>query len=208
MIRKLYNRQHLLPSETCDHSPHAGSPRHKIAHVFSPSMFLGLVLCLTGVIDARAGDVIETAGDVLQYVLPATAAGMALVNKDEKGALQFGGSAALTVGLTYGLKYTVNEDRPNGGSRSFPSMHASISFSSAEFIRKRYGWEYGVPAYVAATFVAYSRVECREHYTHDVIAGAAIGMVSSHLLTTPFKGLQIQPDVNGKYWGLRLSCAW
>ena len=173
-----------------------------------PSMLVGLILCLTTGVDARANDVVETAGEVLTYVLPATAAGMTLYFKDGTGALQFGGSAALTLGVTYGLKNTVDETRPDGGSQSFPSAHASISFSSAEFIRKRYGWEYGVPAYVAATFVAYSRVESKEHYTHDVIAGAAIGIVSSYIFTAPFKGWKIQPDTDGKYWGVRLSCNW
>ena len=121
---------------------------------YFPSLLVGLILCFTTGVDARANDVVEIAGDVLAYVLPATAAGMTLVYKDGKGALQFGESAALSLGVTLGLKYTVDETRPNGDSRSFPSTHASISFSSAEFIRKRYGWEYGVPAYVAATFVA------------------------------------------------------
>lgn len=177
-------------------------PRH------FPSLLAGLILCFTAGVHARAGDVIETAGDVLQYVLPATAAGMTLVNKDGKGAWQFGGSAALAMGVTYGLKYTVDETRPSGSNRSFPSAHTSISFSSAEFIRKRYGWEYGVPAYAAATFVAYSRVESRDHYTHDVLAGAVIGIVSSYLLTTPFQGWQIHSDIDGKYWGARISGNW
>ncbi len=42
----------------------------------------------------------------------------------------------------------------------------SISFASAEFVRNRYGWRYGLPAYVLASFVAYSRVEANQHYTH------------------------------------------
>ena len=157
----------------------------------------------------HAGDSIETAGDVLTILLPATGAGLTLVYRDGKGALQLGESAALTLGVTYGLKYTIDETRPNGdNSQSFPSAHTSISFFSAEFMRKRYGWEYGVPAYVAATFVAYSRVESREHYTHDVIAGAVIGIVSSYVFTTPFIGLQIQPDIDGRFWGVRLSGNW
>jgi membrane-associated phospholipid phosphatase len=157
---------------------------------------------------AQAGDSIAQAGDVLQFVLPATAAGLTLYNKDGKGALEFGESAALTLGITYGLKYTVNEKRPNGGKQSFPSAHTSISFSSAEFMRKRYGWEYGIPAYAAASFVAYSRVEAGEHHPHDVVAGAAIGIVSSYIFTKPYKGWHVQADADGKYFGIRLSRAW
>jgi membrane-associated phospholipid phosphatase len=163
---------------------------------------------LTASIGARAGDSIAEAGDVLQFVLPGTAAGLTLGYWDGKGALEFGESAALTLGVTYGLKYTVNEKRPNGGSQSFPSAHTSISFSAAEFMRKRYGWEYGIPAYAAASFVAYSRVEAGEHYPHDVIAGAAIGIASSYLFTRPYKGWHIQAEGDARYIGIRLSRSW
>jgi len=167
-----------------------------------------LFLCCGAGLQARAGDDIQTAGDVLQFVLPATAAGLTLGYKDGKGALQFAESAALTLGLTYGLKYAVDERRPNGGKQSFPSGHTSISFSAAEFMRKRYGWEYGIPAYAAASFVAYSRVESREHYAHDVIGGAAIGILSSYIFTRPYKGWNIQAEAGERYYGIRLSRAW
>ncbi len=143
-----------------------------------------------------------------QYVLPATAGGLTLGYRDYKGTLQFGESAALTLGVTYGLKYAVNERRPNGGSESFPSAHSSISFSAAEFMRKRYGWKYGVPAYAAASFVAYSRVEAREHYPQDVVAGAAIGIASSYIFTRPYKGWHVQAEAGDKYYGIRLSRSW
>ena len=169
---------------------------------------LALLLDLIAVAPARAGDSIAEAGDILQYVLPATAGGLTLGYRDWTGSLQLGASVAVTLGVTYGLKITVNETRPNGGSESFPSAHTSISFCSAEFMRKRYGWEYGIPAYAAASFVAYSRVEAREHYAHDVIAGAGIGILSSYLFTRPYKGWLVQLDSDGKYFGLRISRAW
>ena len=155
-----------------------------------PVLVLGVLLC-AGVgfgVSVQGSDGIAQAGDILQFVLPGTAAGLTVGYWDSQGALQFGESAALTMGVTYGLKYAINETRPNGGSHSFPSGHSSISFCSAEFMRKRYGWEYGIPAYAAASFVAYSRVEANEHYPHDVLAGAAIGIVSSYIFTKPFKG--------------------
>jgi len=162
-------------------------------------------LCLAASLDAHAGDNIQTAGDILQYVLPATAGGLTLGYQDYKGTLQFGESAAVTLGVTYGLKYAVNERRPNGGNYSFPSAHTSISFSSAEFMRKRYGWEYGIPAYAAASFVAYSRVEAREHYAHDVIAGAGIGILSSYIFTKPYKGWNASVEGDTKGFFVKLS---
>ena len=170
-----------------------------------------LVLVVTLLIlgnSASASDSIEQAGTVLEVLLPTTAAGLTLGYKDGTGALQLGESAALTLGVTYALKYGINETRPNGGSQSFPSGHASISFASAEFMRKRYGWEYGLPAYAAASFVAYSRVEAGEHHPQDVVAGAAIGIISSYIFTRPFAGWLIQPDVDPRYYAIKLSRTW
>jgi membrane-associated phospholipid phosphatase len=157
---------------------------------------------------ASASNDIEVAGTALEVAVTVAAAGLTLGYKDGTGALQFGESAALTLGVTYALKYGINETRPNGGGQSFPSAHASISFASAEFMRKRYGWEYGLPAYAAASFVAYSRVEAGEHHPQDVAAGAAIGIISSYIFTRPFAGWLIQPDVDPRYYAIRLSRTW
>lgn len=165
---------------------------------------VALVLTASSVAAVRADDTVQAAGDALQYALPAAAAVFTGIHRDGEGALQLGESAALTLGVTYALKYSINERRPNGGSRSMPSGHTSISFAAAEFMRKRYGWEYGVPAYAAASFVAYSRVESRQHHTKDVVAGAAIGIASSYLFTRPWKGWEVHADIapTEGYYGL------
>jgi len=110
--------------------------------------------------------------------------------------------------VTFGLQYTIDEKRPNGEPHSFPSGHTSISFASAEFVRNRYGWKYGLPAYVLASFVAYSRVEAKQHYIHDVLAGAAIGIVSSYLFTRPYEGWHNQAEADHNYYGIRLTLTW
>jgi len=164
----------------------------------------GFLLLLS--VGTAIGDGIETAGDALQFALPAAGAALVFAHGDFQGGLEFAESVGLTLGVTYALKYTVPETRPNGGGQSFPSAHTSLSFSSAEFMRKRYGWEYGAPAYAAATFVAYSRVENGDHHPNDVIAGAAIGFLSSYLFTKPYKGWHIEVDAEPKhFYGLRLS---
>lgn len=170
-------------------------------------MFTSL-LCLTPVSETRGNDAVETAGNVLLYVLPASAAGLALGLKDGEGALQFAESGAITLGVTFGLKYTVHAQRPSGGRHSFPSGHTAASFFPAEFLRKRYGWEFGLPAYILASTVAYSRVESREHHLRDVAGGAVIGMVSSYLLTTPYKGWHVQLDVDGGSRGFEIGRAF
>jgi membrane-associated phospholipid phosphatase len=145
----------------------------------------------------------------LQIALPATAAALTLGFKDGDGAWQLGESLAVTLAVTYGLKYTVREKRPDDDRRdSFPSGHTSISFSAAEFLRKRYGWEYGVPAYLLASFVGYSRVESKQHYTHDVLAGAAIGIASSYLFTRTYEGWKVGGEVDRNFRGITLSRSW
>lgn len=171
-------------------------------------IILALVSSLTFAIHVEADDGIKEAGEVLTIALPVAAAGLTLGLKDAEGAWEFGKSAALTLGISYSLKYAINEKRPNGDDYSFPSNHSAISFASAEFIRKRYGWEYGIPAYLAATFVAYSRVESREHYAHDVIAAAVLGAGISYLFTTPYQNWQIHVDFGHGYSGVMFSCVW
>ena len=167
-----------------------------------------MLFCLSVGVDVQAGGSVESAGDALRFILPAYAASLTLVFKDGQGTLQLGESAALTLGVTFGLQYTIDEKRPNGEPHSFPSGHASISFASAEFVRNRYGWKYGLPAYVLASFVAYSRVEANQHYTHDVLAGAAIGIISSTLFTRPYEGWHIQAEGDHNYYGIRLTRLW
>jgi len=155
------------------------------------------------------GDGIEAAGDVLQYAMPASAAALTLVHRDWQGTLEFGASFAVQGITVLALKNTVYETRPNGqGHESFPSGHAAVTFASAEFLRERYGWYYGVPAYALASLTAYSRVESDHHYWHDVIAGAGIGVLSSWLFTTSYKDWDVQPATDGKSASLTFARHW
>ncbi len=131
---------------------------------------------------------------------------MTLYKNDREGSIQFAKSFATTLGVTYALKYTINAERPNGGNYSFPSGHTSAAFSGASFLQKRYGWEYGVPAYLAASFVGWSRIEADKHYFGDVLAGAAIGVASTYLFTDLYSaGIVVRPCVDNNFSGLVLS---
>ena len=145
-----------------------------------------LVLALlSGVPAAWARDGVQTAGSVINVALLSAATAATFGHHDSVGTRQLALSLGVTWTVTLVLKRAINETRPNGGGYSFPSGHSSSSFGSAEFMRRRYGWKWGAPFYALATFVAYSRVESKMHYTHDVIAGAAIGVASSFIFTKP-----------------------
>jgi membrane-associated phospholipid phosphatase len=180
--------------------------------VFSLFKHLLLLFCLlaAGVAEARAADAVETSGTVLSVALPVLGGAMTLRNDDAQGRVQLAEALALTAGVSYGLKYSIDATRPNGGSQSFPSAHTSVSFAAADFIGRRYGWEYGIPAYAAAGFVGYSRVEAKAHHRYDVAAGAALGILSDALFTSRFKekGVKISALPADDGATLRLSYAW
>jgi membrane-associated phospholipid phosphatase len=154
---------------------------------------------------AESSDAIETAGDVGLFAIPCTAVIMLFAHKDMEGAVPFAESFAASMAATYGLKYTINEQRPNGGKHSFPSGHTSSAFSGAAFIQQRYGWLYGIPAYLVASFVGYSRIESRNHRFGDVLAGAAIGVIPNLIFTKPFKGVTVTPAAGNNFTGIIIS---
>lgn len=157
---------------------------------------------------ANASDNVEKIGEILQYVIPGIAYGSTFYLKDSEGRKQFYKSFFTNLAVTHGLKNVINKKRPNGQSKSFPSGHTSTAFQGATFIQKRYGIKYAIPAYIAASFVGYSRLKSDNHYTKDVIAGAAIGVVSSFYFTKPYKGFNIKPIVNNGRYGLSISKQW
>lgn len=158
-----------------------------------------------------AKSTMEKHGDILQVLIPLTAYGATFYMNDEEGRYQFYQSFLTTVVITQTLKYTVNKPRPNNnGSQSFPSGHTSAAFQGAAFIQKRYGWKYGVPAYAAASFVGWSRIEGEsdKHDVTDVVAGAVIGTLSSYYFTTKYKGMSVAPYVENNAIGANLSMRW
>jgi hypothetical protein len=107
---------------------------------------------------------------------------------DWRGTEQLFFDTGLTVGTALLLKQVVREQRPDHSDfKSFPSDTSALAFAPAQFLWDRYGWEYGVPAYAAAAFVGYSRVDAKRHHWWDVAASAAISFGYSKLITTEFR---------------------
>lgn len=109
-----------------------------------------------------------------------------------EGKNNFGNRTAIAVksfilnGLfTDRLKFWVNETRPNGDARAFPSGHTSKAFSFAHLLHKEYGelsrW-YSIGAYSCAASVGYMRLAKNAHWVSDVFMGAGIGILSTELV--------------------------
>jgi len=178
------------------------------AKALIPCLCILLIFSLT--VPALAGnkDIDETAGDIGQWLIPATAYALTFVKGDEEGRSQFYKSYLTTAGTTWALKLLVDKTRPNGGEYSFPSGHTASAFSGAAFLQQRYGLKYGIPAYLAAGFVGLSRIDCDAHDYVDVGAGAAIGILSNLYFTTRFKDVTVTPMVDSDTIGAKLSFRW
>jgi membrane-associated phospholipid phosphatase len=168
-----------------------------------------LLLLLAGLAPVRAGDDVETAGTGIAIALPLLAGGYTIYEQDWTGLAQFGVDTIATVGTAYGLKHVVRERRPDGSDyQSFPSDTAALAFAPAQFLWDRYGWQIGLPAYAAAAFTGYSRIEAKQHHWYDVAASAGIAFGFSKIFTTRYRphnlqyGLNASPD-GGVYAGLR-----
>lgn len=80
-------------------------------------------------------------------------------------------------------KYTFKERRPDSSSRnSFPSGHTATAFVGAEMLYQEYRTTHpwiGYTAYGLSAAVAYLRMHNDRHWANDVLAGAAVGMLST-----------------------------
>jgi hypothetical protein len=84
----------------------------------------------------------------------------------------------LSQAIVHGIKYTVQRDRPTGECCAFPSGHAATAFAAASVIERHFGYRGYVPAMVAASYVAASRLVDNRHYLSDVVFGAAVGITT------------------------------
>lgn len=145
------------------------------------------VYCIMFCQNSYAGH--EELADSFAFLLPLSAYGMTYYKDDELGRGSFYKSFGTTVFSTLVLKSAVNSSRPQDGpdaekEDSFPSGHTSFAFSGASFLQRRYGWQFGAPAYLLASYVAWSRVETKHHHPKDVVFGAMLGTGISYLFVT------------------------
>lgn len=135
---------------------------------------------------------ISHSGVILPVGVPTAMGIYALIQKDQallKDAIYIGTSVIEALGLTYGLKYTIDRQRPYEkypdkirpiepeDSPSFPSGHTTAAFSLATSLSITYPkWYVIAPSAVWACGVGLARINQGVHYPSDVITGAAIGV--------------------------------
>jgi len=169
-------------------------------------VFAAIVLLAAGS-EAACAASSESLGTDMAIALPLIAGGITLAKDDWKGSAQLTVDTVATVGLAYGLKHLIREQRPDKSDfQSMPSDTSALAFAPAQFLWDRYGWQYGVPAYAAATFVAWSRVDAQKHHWYDVTASAALAFGVSKIFTTTYHpaGMRygVTPTDGGAYAAL------
>ena len=172
--------------------------------IFQFTISLSLFLFFITNISAQK-KAVETSGDVIYYATPVFCLTTSLLKKDYHRTKQFVFSAVTAVGTSYILKHTIRKKRPDGSDyHAFPSGHATVTFQGASFLQRRYGWKFGIPAYLLSTYVVWGRTYCDKHDWWDILCGAAIGVGSSYIFTKPYGRTRITltPTVLQKHPGI------
>lgn len=128
--------------------------------------------------------------DYVQYApavatLALSVAGKKGRNKPLRQVLNVGTSSIIMAAFVNSIKYTAKVVRPDQSTaNSFPSGHTATAFMSATFLHKEYGHIspiYSVLGYTSSSYFGASRSLNNRHWISDILAGAAIGIVSTEL---------------------------
>ena len=114
-------------------------------------------------------------------------------------------SLALGAVLAAAAKFSVGRLRPDqtpetaafkpfSGADAFPSGHATMAFALATSLSDEIGHPWAtVPLMALATGTAWSRINDKQHWLSDVVAGAAIGVVSAQLVESRWQIFHLHP---------------
>ena len=143
----------------------------------------------TGGLGGQAGEdgpVVEL-GENLSTAIAGTAYATSLAARDYRGFVFMGLHHATSSLVTKALKDGIGQRRPGDqDARSFPSGHTNTAFAGAAFMQQRYGPRWGIPSYISALIVAWSRVYGNKHYVNDVISSASIASFSAWAIVPPY----------------------
>ena len=132
------------------------------------------------------------------YILIGVPLGMGLYDLIKKDRAHLNNTLTLTASLVgvYGLQTLMKEviqrprpsvknpgyiiDRAGESGYSFPSNHTGGAFALATSLTLQHPkWYVGVPVYLWATAVGFSRMQLGVHYPTDVLTGAVLGSATA-----------------------------
>ena len=153
--------------------------------------------------------------DILQYTptilnVGLSASGLKTKNTraDRLGIFVLG--TGIYIVATQGLKYAINETRPNGTEHSFPSGHAATAFFGATLLAKEYGENYpwiAVGGYAIAGTTAVLRMANNQHWATDVFMGAGIGIASAEIASYLYPKIKTKLFNSNSAWNFEPQIA-
>jgi membrane-associated phospholipid phosphatase len=179
----------------------------------SAATIISLTLFWSTGANAATKSSFETAGTAVAISLPIVATGVSLLHDDDwDGIAELSVSTVATVGIAYGLSHIVREQRPDHSDfHSFPSDTAALAYAPADYLWARYGWQYGIPAYAAAMFVGYSRVDAKKHHWYDVMASSAIAFGVNYAIVTRYHAstrYSVSASADPEFTGIHFAMNW
>jgi membrane-associated phospholipid phosphatase len=152
-----------------------------------------------------------TATDVMTGVIPLGALWLTHVKDDAAGRKQYLWSMGTTLVVINSARLAFNDHawgtRPNGHPYGFPSGHLAFVGAGAAFLQERYGWAWGVPAWLATGYVAEVRVSDNHHRWRDVLVSAAFAQASAMYFATRYPDMTVRPliDLGSGAGGVQLE---
>lgn len=155
-------------------------------------------LLLLTALQARPAAADEVAiTDGLTAIVPLGAMALTYSKNDPAGRRQYLWSMGTTLVSVTTARVLFNDhdwgQRPNGHPYGFPSGHMAFFGAGAAFLQDRYGWKWGIPAWAAAGYTAYVRVEDDHHRWRDIVVASAVAFGVSKYFVTPFPDMTVKP---------------
>ncbi|MHA8106639.1 phosphatase PAP2 family protein [Aquirufa sp. 5-AUSEE-100C1] len=172
--------------------------------------------------DSNLSNFHTSADNILQYSPTLLNIGLHLAGLEDKSSKKellgkFIIGTSTYVVIAQGLKYGINETRPDGTERSFPSGHTTTAFFGARMLDKAYGKKYpaiAVGGYALASATGAFRMANNKHWATDIFMGAAIGIASAEIADWAYPkfkkvmnktAVEWEPIVAPNYYAARLS---
>ena len=174
------------------------------------TLLCAAVLSLFG---GRASADSQGIGDVVTGLVAAAAVGSTYAYDDPEGRWMLLKSAGTSYTANGLLRLAFDEHewgtRPNGKGYGFPSGHAGFMAAGAAFMQERYGWQWGVPAWLATGYVSWVRVEITDHHRwRDIAAAVVLAQGVAWWLVEPYEnrgGVRVSPLFTPEATGVNLA---
>lgn len=154
---------------------------------------------------------LRKAANIIVIALPVSAVGASLLHDgDWKGLGEFAVSAGLTVGSALIIRQIVRNQRPDHFDfHSLTPPDLALADASSDYLFTRYGWRYGVPAYIASAFVSYALTDAKKNRWYDTLSSGVLAFGFNYALVDRYhrRNIHVSADTTPGGGGMMLRVA-